>query len=171
VSSNPREKIVEVARRFVGIRETSKNRFPGDVKLWDSTTYADGWKNREPYCAAFVCHVVRLADLEELVMDFRPRPQSPSVSEWRNWVRRADSGVYIFKDASEAQAGDIVSLLPHVSHIGIVAGALWSNGKLPTIEANTDADGGREGDGIYEKTRTPGICGEFYRLPCRAIPA
>lgn len=169
--SNPREKIVEVARRFVGIRETSKNRFPGDVKLWASTSYVEGWKNREPYCAAFVCHVVLLADLEELAMDFKPRPRTPAVADWKTWARRADSGVLIFTDPAQAQAGDIVSFLPHFSHIGIVAGGLWSNGRLPTIEANTDADGGREGDGIYEKTRAPGVCGEFYRLPCKAIVA
>ena len=40
--TNPREILVPVARRFVGLRETSRNRFPGDVKVWASTNYPNG---------------------------------------------------------------------------------------------------------------------------------
>jgi hypothetical protein len=95
--TNPRSILVEVARRFVGIKETSRNRFSGDVKLWASTNYPDGWKNREPYCAAFLCHVVKIADLESLALDLHPLPKSASVKGWAEWARDHDSGVMIFK--------------------------------------------------------------------------
>ena len=168
--TNPRSILVEVARRFVGIKETSRNRFSGDVKLWASTNYPDGWKNREPYCAAFLCHVVKIADLESLALDLHPLPKSASVKGWAEWARDHDSGVMIFTDPREAQEGDIMSMLPGTSHITLVAGDA-RNGRLPTIEANTDSGGSREGDGIYEKTRSFASCGEFYRLPCRALQA
>lgn len=163
--TNPREILVTVARRFVGIHETSKNRFLGDAKVWESTEYPDGHLNREPYCAAFICHVVRLADMESLSLNFNPRPRSASVRGWRDWVRRPSSGVYVFTDPTQAQAGDIMSMLPGTSHIALVVGQAGEE-RVRTIEANTDAEGSREGDGIWEKTRRYSSCGEFYRLPC-----
>lgn len=167
--TNPREILVTVARRFVGIRETSRNRFPGDMKVWGSTNYPNGWEQREPWCAALVCHVVQLADMESLLLDFPRRPRSASVAEWRKWAREAKSGVKILKPGDALLAGDIVSFLPHFSHIGIVA----KSGKtsIVTIEGNTNDAGSREGDGCYEKTRALSLCGEFYRLPCDALPA
>lgn len=167
--NNPREILVTVARRFVGIRETSPNRFPGDAKIWASTSYPDGWKDRAPWCAALLCHVVRLADLESLVLDFPNRPTTPSVAQWRVWARDPRNGVKILQPGDTLLPGDIVSFLPHFSHIGLVAKPGKSS--IVTIEGNTNDAGSREGDGCYEKTRSLSICGEFYRLPADALKA
>ena len=94
-------------------------------------------------------------------MEFLAHPKSASVKEWRKWARET-KGVQILKPGDALLPGDIVSYLPHFSHIGIVA----KPGKsiITTIEGNTNDAGGREGDGCYEKTRSMSICGEFYRL-------
>lgn len=168
MSTNPRELFVTVARRFVGIRESSRNRFPGDVKVWASTSYPDGYVYREPYCAAFVCHVVRLADLESMELNYPNPPRSASVAGWRTWARDKKNGVQILTPSDKIMAGDIVSFLPHFSHIGIVRGVAASKVHILTVEANTNDAGSREGDGIYEKSRSLSICGEFYRLPAKA---
>lgn len=168
MSTNPRELFVTVARRFVGIRESSRNRFPGDVKVWASTSYPDGWKNREPYCAAGVCHVVHIADLESMELDFPNRPKSAAVSGWKTWARDPKNGVQILRPTDKLLAGDIVSFLPHFSHIGIVSQPVLVGKQIRTIEFNTNDAGSRDGDGIYEKSRPLSICGEFYRLPAKA---
>src|SRR6476620_8599689 len=95
--TNPREKIVEVARRYLGIEETSPNRFRDDALIWSATSYPDGWRDRAPYCAAFVCHVVRLADSESDAMKFLSPPRSPAVAGWYEWARETRNGVVILK--------------------------------------------------------------------------
>ena len=167
--NNPRQKFVEVARRYAGIREFSPNRFDHDDEIWSSTSYPDGGKNREPYCAAFVCHVVATADSESADLEFYNRPKCAAVRDWKDWARKPMNGVEIIEPGTkDPQPGDIVNFLPHISHIGIVTGFDAARNIVHTIEANTNDAGGREGDGIYEKERRMSICGEFYRLPARA---
>lgn len=165
--TNPRTHFITVAERFLGIREEGHNRFTGNVSVWASTDYRDGWKNREPYCAAFMCHVVHVAGLErpELNLGDR-RPRSASVRGWKSWARRPKNGVQIL--TKDPLPGDIVSFLPHLSHIGLVTSYDPKAGIVHTIEANTDAEGSREGDGIYRRERKLKLCGEFYRLPVKA---
>lgn len=173
MASNPRLKLVEVAARYVGIEETSRNRFPHDREIWSSTNYPDGWENREPYCAAFICHVVRLADQESLDLEFPTRPQNAAVRDWKDWARRPTNGVLIFTGhaAMRPEPGDIVSFLPHFSHIGLVERYDDETKTVFTIEGNTNGVGDRDGDGIWRRARKLDLCGEFYRLPARARAA
>ena len=63
--SNPREILVALAAAELWVRETSKNQGPGVQKYWAATSYPDGYQNREPYCAAFVCWLIWTAIEEQ----------------------------------------------------------------------------------------------------------
>ena len=49
-----RQKLIDIAMRDEGQKETSRNRGPAIEKFWTATNYPDGYVNREPYCAAGV---------------------------------------------------------------------------------------------------------------------
>lgn len=68
-------------------------------------------------------------------------------------------------------AGDIVTFLPQLSHIGIVAKDYDGKGIVHTIEGNTNQSGSREGDGVYRKARILHDCGTFIRIPAIATKA
>jgi hypothetical protein len=169
--NNPRKIFVAVAREEIGVRETSKNQGKGIAKYWKDTTYPDGYKNREPYCAAFVCWVV--AEAERRGHDVGPKPKSAAVRNIVSWAKKLTSGTVVFPPASakySPQAGDLIfwSFNGNApNHIGIVAGSAGP-GKLTTVEANTNFAGSREGDGVYERTRTIGGAAGFIRLAWRA---
>lgn len=146
---------VAVASGWMGRPETSRNRFEGDAKLWADTSYPDGWQNREPYCAAFVCHVI--AEAKRVGAAFLLIPSSPSVSELRRWARARSLVV------TSPQPGDIFTLLPSgTSHTGIVERA--QGDLVHTLEGNTDGAGSREGDGFWRKVRRISSC-DFFRIP------
>lgn len=90
------------------------------------------------------------------------------------WARDAATGCLVFTPANvqagkyKPEAGDVVSFLPHLSHIGVVAEDGVSGGFVHTIEGNTNDAGSHEGDCVAAKTRALTFCGEFYRIP--AVP-
>lgn len=166
----PQFYLADLAETQLGIRESSKNQGPGIAKFWVATDYAQGFANREPYCAAFVCWMIMQAmtDGAALGLTQKTRPKNAAVANWLPWARRADTGALVFTDAAKARRGDIVVFDPKVfSHIGIVTGPM-EDGFFPTVEGNTDASGGREGDGVYERSRRPGLVKAFIRLAWKA---
>lgn len=170
---NPRVALLKIASEQLGIRETSKNQGAGIAKFWEATWYPDGYKNREPYCAAFVCWVVAEAMRRGYALGLTEatRPKSPAVKDWIPWAQKASSGALVFGVGDrdhKPDDGDIVVFT--FSHIGIVAGPL-SNGYFPTVEANTNGAGSREGDGIYAKSRASSLARAFIRLAWRAKKA
>lgn len=172
---NPRECLVEIARTQLSIHETSANHGAGIAKYWEATSYLEGYEDRQPYCAAFLCWVVRQAITTtntHLGLTMDTRPTSAAVSGWLPWAGRATSGALVFHlgDRNYApQPGDIVVYV--FSHVGLVTSEL-NQGYMRTIEANTNAAGGREGDGVYEKIRAGTLAKAFIRLAARAeIPA
>jgi hypothetical protein len=168
---NPRKSFVDIARAEVGTRETSRNQGPGIAKYWADTTYPTGYKNREPYCAAFVCWVC--AEAERRGHGVGPVPNSAAVRNIVSWARMIGKGAIVFTGTSKKyrpQAGDLVwwafgGNAPN--HIGIVA-ALDGANQIRTIEANTNPAGSREGDGVYERKRTISGAGGFIRLAWKA---
>ena len=171
MSDNPRKIFVTIAREEVGIRETSRNQGPGIAKYWPDTTYPGGYKNREPYCAAFVCWVC--AEASRRGYDIGPRPNSAAVREIVEWSKRPGSGCLRFTGASSRyrpQPGDLVWWAfsgARPNHIGIVAKLDGAN-QIVTIEGNTNPAGSREGDGVYERKRSISGAGGFIRLAWRA---
>lgn len=139
------------------IRETSKNQGGGIEKYWEATSYPDGYANREPYCAAFVCYVVNRSFCG--VVTTLRAPTSPVAYDLEKWAKaNSKQGVTSF---SEPKAGDLFTLAT-ASHCGIVESVQGKS--IVTIEANTNAAGSREGDGVYSKSRKISTVRQFIRI-------
>ncbi len=173
--TNPRAVLVDVAKRDLWIRETSRNQGLGIERYWPATTYPAGYKNREPYCAAAVCYWIAEAMRRghELGLTEATRPKDAAVRHMVAWAQRPTSGCKLFAPRDGLyfpQAGDIVyfqffgAIAPN--HVGIVED--YTGSTVKTIEANTDASGGREGDGVYRRSRTLAGCTGFIRVAWRA---
>jgi hypothetical protein len=149
-TGNIPSRIVERAASQIGVREVTKNQGPGIEKYWTATTYPDGFENREPYCAAFVCWAVREACVGQTYSFTLPK--SPVAYDFESWgIANAKKGVTVKPNTTTIKPGDIFTLSA-ASHVGIIK----SVGKttVVTIEGNTDGSGSREGDGVYERIRT-----------------
>ena len=157
--------IVAVAESQLGVKEASKNYGPKLAKYWEATNYADGMKNREPWCAAFAAWCVREAGRAEgwLNKGETNRPRSAAV---RDWVPAAlKLGWKVFGPGHPVMfpaPGDIVIF--KFSHIGIVTGRTGYD--VQTIEGNTGAQGEREGKFVMRRERAMReMCRSFIRLP------
>lgn len=164
-----------MARESVGLREQGKNFNPGFQKFWDATGYKEGMDNREPYCSAFASYCVQEADRREAKLFFPVPPTFAACRQWKIWAQR-----YALIRMRDPFPGDVVCFLDyktnsavngHFSHVGIVDFFDEQREVVHTIEANTNAAGSREGDGVYEKQRPLGVCGFFITLPAHALPA
>ena len=82
--------LVEIAESQLGITESSKNHGEGIAKFWEATNYPDGYANREPYCAAAVCWIVRSAMGESIAWSFK-RPQSATAFGFEDWSLKQDA--------------------------------------------------------------------------------
>lgn len=164
-----REKLVAIAKKDVGQMETSRNRGPAIAKFWPATSYPEGYANREPYCAAGVVYWVRewlrdpevLAALKITTTSAESwRCKSARAFDWQDWGK--SKGLLIMNDgqANVLHTGDIMVF--DMSHIGIVTDDFDSH--VRTIEANTGATGGRDGDGIFEKVRARSLAKCFIRI-------
>jgi len=161
-------RIVRVASEQLqlGIRETSQNRGPGIDKFWSATTYPDGAHDRQPWCAAFVCWVVREALFAAPRMEVAwTRPSTPAAYGFDLWaMENRGKGVEYRVENSTARAGDIVVFqFKTGGHIGIVIGR-DDAGNLLTIEGNTNAAGSREGGGVFDKVRPLSSVRSIHRI-------
>jgi len=144
--------IIKVAKTQVGIRETSKNHGEGIEKYWSATSYPEGYANREPYCAAAVCWIVREAMAASSKTWTFKRPRSASAFGFEEWSLAQDDSTKTKKiPRGDIEPGDLVIF--KFSHIGIATSRPNKDGHFATIEANTGPNGEREGDGVWEKTR------------------
>lgn len=141
-------RIVSIAANEIGIRETSKNQGPGLAKYWTATSYGDGYTDRQPYCAAFVCWVVKQA-VSDLSHDYS-LPTSALAYDFEKWGK-ANSGKGVSIVAGKVKPGDIFTLSA-ISHVGLISRVIDED-TVETIEGNTDGSGSREGDGVYKRTR------------------
>lgn len=168
-----RKRLVTIASRDVGQMETSRNQGPAIRKFWPATSYPEGYKERQPYCAAGVCYWVQqwLQDSQVAVAvceqyGLLPRQLEPwrcksaAAFGWLDWAKK--KGVQVLSDSilNTLHTGDIMVF--DMSHIGIVLDDSGQN--VYTIEANTGATGGRDGDGIFQKTRSRTLARGFIRI-------
>lgn len=153
---------LDIARRFIGMKETSRNSAPQLAAMWKDTSYPDGMKNREPWCAAFVCHCLHQAAREGWKPAADSLPQEASVRGFLKWCRGRKGVTIADPKAPGLLPGDIIIFLPRLSHIGILES--YHGQTLATIEGNTNSSGGREGDGCYRKLRSRGYPGFIARF-------
>lgn len=166
--------LVNIAKRDVGKVETpSNNQGAWIKKFWPSTSYPEGYSNREPYCAAAMSfwldtagdELAKAGLLESLTSmsaeQFEKwRCKSAGAWAWQAWGQKA-KGVTVLPDTATPQKGDIVVF--DFSHIGLVTGQP-AKGRIATIEANTGPAGERDGDGCWEKNRPQEVARCFLRF-------
>jgi hypothetical protein len=166
--------LVTIAKRDVGKVETPRNNQGAWIKkFWPSTSYPDGYSNREPYCAAAMSYwldtvgdeLAKAGLLESLTgmnadQFEKWRCKSAKAYDWQGWGQKA-KGVTVLPDTATPQKGDIVVF--DFSHIGLVIGQP-AKGRIATVEANTGPAGERDGDGCWEKNRPQEIAKCFLHF-------
>jgi hypothetical protein len=144
------EKMVSLAREEIGVSEVDGTNCGPRVDEYKAATWLDadkGW----PWCAAFMCWLVREAIEGEDVSFSRPR--TAGAWDFENWAKKeAANGVGLRKPTNEdIKAGDIVIFT--FSHIALAVKDIDSSGYVITIEGNTNGAGSREGGSVLEKKR------------------
>jgi hypothetical protein len=128
------ERLIPIALAELWVREESgKN----DGKRVEEYLATVGLKKSDPYCAAFVSWVFKQAGY---VM---PRTGwSPGLFPNARLVKAAAPG-NVF--------GIYFPAMKRIAHCGLVVSSRsdW----ITTVEGNTDASGGREGGGVYQRLR------------------
>ena len=144
------EKMVSLAREEIGVSEVDGSNCGPRVDEYKAATWRDaekGW----PWCAAFICWLIREA-IEGEEASFK-RPRTAGAWDFENWAKQeSNRGVELRKPTNEdIKAGDIVVFT--FSHIGIAVKDVDSSGYVVTIEGNTNGAGSREGGSVLEKKR------------------
>ena len=144
------EKRVSLAREEIGVSEVDGSNCGPRVDEYKAATWLDadkGW----PWCAAFICWLVREA-IEGEDVKFK-RPRTAGSWDFENWAKQqSTNGVELRKTTNEdIKAGDIVVFT--FSHIGLAVKDADSSGYVVTIEGNTNGAGSREGGSVLEKKR------------------
>lgn len=146
------EKIVQVASQYVGMHEIGQN------AGWDDLRFAAhmaecGWQRGQAWCAYFAELVWKEA-MPEIWSELDKLFSAGAVATW-NRFREADGWIC----DKHPQPGDAV-IWQHwydnqptwKGHAGIVLRVIGPN-EIETIEGNTNASGGREGDEVAIKHR------------------
>ena len=145
--------IVRIAKAEVGVREIRDTNCGEIVNEYKAATCVNPKKGL-PWCAAFVCWVIREALKSSGVKETKTfkRPRTASAWDFENWSIDQDSTTWMRKPHDgDILPGDIVIF--KFSHIGIAVSYPDKNGNVYTVEGNTDSAGSREGGGVYFKTR------------------
>jgi hypothetical protein len=151
-------KLVEIALAEVGTTEQGGNNNGDKVREYQAATWLtpDSW----PWCAAFVCWVLREA--WRGTPNEKNRCRDASAFGWIKWANT--HGHQILSDASMARKGDIVVF--DFSHIGIVVEDQHGS-YINTVEGNTNGQGARDsdsGDGVWRKRRHRSSVRNYIRL-------
>jgi len=138
------EHLAAIAESQIGVREKGNNGGE-DVRKFQRATWLDlgPWA----WCAAFVCWCYREALKRGDDPGFK-RPRTAGAWDFERWAR--DQGANLLKPPGPARRGDIIIFT--FSHIGVCVLDQKGN-RIETVEGNTNPGGGREGDGVYRKTR------------------
>lgn len=143
---NIRDEIVEILKKDIGQRETNgKNRSP----LIDSICKFFGLPMGQPYCIGWVVYRV---DGYCVSKGFKnPLPKTMSTQEFYRMTPNA----YKKPKGLKAKKADVGIQQQYADASRGHAYVLTDNESInqPTIEANTNPQGSRDGDGVYYNTR------------------
>jgi ribosomal protein S6E (S10) len=152
-----KDKLVELAKKEVGVEEVDGTNCGVRVNQYKDATWLDEKKNW-PWCAAFICFLFQQG-MKDKKYTFE-RPQTPSAYGFEGWCLNQDRSV-LLKRSGKISKGDIVIF--NFSHIGIAIED-EANGVVLTIEGNTDQAGSREGGGVYIKQRKRSLIRSFIKV-------
>jgi hypothetical protein len=143
------EKIVAIAEKEIGVHEIDGTNCGPRVNEYKAATYLppdQPW----PWCAAFVCWIVREA-MKGQTYTFK-RPTTAGAWDLERWSREQDASTQTRRNPQrDIQPGDIV--IYKFSHVGFAASTVDANGNFKAIEGNTDGEGSREGGAVLRKVR------------------
>jgi hypothetical protein len=143
------EKLVDLAKKEVGVEEVNGTNCGPRVNEYKSATWLDSTKSW-PWCAAFICWLFREA-MKGGTYTFK-RPQTAGAYDFENWCREQNNSVLLKKPhGGDIKAGDVVVFT--FSHIGLAISEPDESGYVATIEGNTDGFGSREGGAVLIKKR------------------
>lgn len=158
------DRLAEIAVAEIGAREQGHNAGPRVVQYQEATWLKPGpW----PWCAAFVAWSLREWLHEKNTQDAlgigeaqieRWRCKDALAFGWETWALKR--GLLVLPETTPMRAGDIVTF--DFSHIGIVIAGKGDT--IHTVEGNTNADGSREGDGVYAKRRPRHLIRRVIRI-------
>lgn len=151
---NLADRIVALAKKEIGVQEVDGTNCGPRVNQYKAATNLPP-KESWPWCAAFVCWLVReamgIGEADGNRYTFT-RPTTAGAFDLANWSRQQDDSTHTkTPPRRDLQAGDIVIF--KFSHVGIATSAPDANGMVRTIEGNTDSTGSREGGGVFAKRR------------------
>lgn len=145
--------LVQIASAEVGVEEVNGTNCGPRVNQYKAATNLppeESW----PWCAAFVCWCFREAMKATGIKEtqtFR-RPTTAGAWDFLNWSLAQDNSVRTKRNpGADIQPGDITVYT--FSHIGIAASMTDADGFFQGWEGNTDAQGSREGGGVFKKRR------------------
>ena len=146
--------IVTTARGQIGVEEIDGTNCGPMVNEYKAACPALPSKASWPWCAAFVCWVVReamrITGTQETVTFSRPK--TAGAWDLENWSRAQDDSTQTKKPhCGDIHAGDIVIFT--FSHVGIATSSPDSDGYVSTVEGNSDLQGSREGGAVGEHRR------------------
>ncbi|MCX7806708.1 MAG: peptidoglycan-binding protein, partial [Planctomycetota bacterium] len=153
-ASDLAREVIRIAEGELGVRETPGQPNRGDRV--DQYLGRVGLKG-EPWCVAFLywCFDEAARSLK------RANPMVKTASVWDHWdTARKRSGTLVvpaaeaWADPSLIQPGMIFHFDTggRKGHAGLVTDVL-ENGRIATVEGNTDGSGGRDGNGVYRRER------------------
>ena len=161
------EACLEWAKGELGTKESGGNNRGPQIEWYQKICYdanpRDLGKTGWPWCAAFMCRMVqqgvlKLPEASRAKVPF-DLPTTPAAFGFATWalnqpgVERLTSG--------KIQRGDIVIF--KISHIEVATSG-ESGGYFKSIGGNTSSAGGRDGDGVWEKTQRKSSVRDWVRF-------
>lgn len=143
------EKVVKIALKEVGVEEVDGTNCGPRVNEYKAATNLPP-KAAWPWCAAFICWVVREAMKSDGPYTFQ-RPTTAGAWDLENWSLRQDKSTQTKRNpGGDIKKGDILTFT--FSHCAVAIEDA-KDGFVRTCEGNTDAAGSREGGGVFRKVR------------------
>jgi hypothetical protein len=135
-----RLKVAETYQSFLHVREATGRNDGAEVKMFLAVT---GFKEGNPWCAAFVAYCFTVNDINN--------PKSAWSPSW--FPKHAVIDLNKIKPEQADVFGLYFNNLGRIAHVGFVDRWPRSGDYFFTVEGNTNNAGSREGDGVYEKRR------------------
>lgn len=145
------QRLVELAKKEVGVEEIGGTNCGPRVNEYKAATWLppdQPW----PWCAAFIDWLVMRA-MEDSGKEFTfQRPRTAGAWDLENWSMKQDGSTWtkLNPQAGDIAPGDIVIFT--FSHVGLAIDSP-EKGVVQTVEGNSNAQGSREGGGVWKQTR------------------